>query len=270
MTDVLNYGESEIRTIESGDETWYSVIDVIAILTDSPNPNKYWSVLKTRLASEGSQLTTECSKFKLKAADGKMRSTDCLDRAGIFRLIQSVPSPNAEPFKVWLSEAGAMVMNEQEDPQLIYDRLIQSYTKDGRDPEWINLRIANLATRNLLTRAWDEHGVKKGKEYAYLTDDIHKGTFGLNTREHRAYKDIQKGDGSLRDNLSNMELIFLSLGEEITRQLIEQHNPQGFSQNQVLAKKGGSQAGISRKNLEGRLGIKALNPRKWFGKKKGS
>lgn len=257
MLDVINYLNNDIRTVEISGQIWYSVVDVIAILSESNTPRKYWSDLKSKLKKEGSQVSENIGQFKLEAPDGKMRFTDCLNREGILRLIQSVPSPNAEPFKVWLAETGSQYIEEVENPELVYDRLIESYRQSGRDDEWIKLRLRSLSIRKDLTDTWQERGVI-GAEYALLTDEIHKGVFDLNTREHRAYKNLDKKSGNLRDHMSNMELLFMSLGEEITKQLAEKFDAQGFDQNRDVAKEGGNQAGGSRKRLESKLGIKTI------------
>ena len=255
--DIINFENKEIRTTEQWEETWYSVVDIISVLTESGDSRNYWKVLKSKLKKEGSEVVRDINQFKLKAADGKMRSTDCLNREGVFRLIQSVPSPNAEPFKRWLASTGAMVMEEQESPELIYDRLVNSYKQQGRDKEWIKLRLRSIMIRNDLTDTWKGRGVH-GSDYASLTDEIHKGTFELTTGEHKAYKGLVKKDG-LRDNMSNMELLFLGLGEEITRQLADKMDAQGFDENKEAAIEGGQQAGGSRKRLEAKLGIKTIS-----------
>lgn len=261
--EVVNFDNQDIRTIEQWKETWYSVVDIISVLTDSSDPRNYWKVLKSKLNKEGSELVRDINQFKLEAGDGKMRKTDCLNREGVFRLIQSVPSPNAEPFKRWLSSTGAMVMEEQESPELIYDRLVNSYKNQGRDNEWIKLRLRSIMIRNDLTDTWKDRGVNTS-EYASLTDEIHRGTFDLTTGEHKAYKGLSRQDG-LRDNMSNMELLFLGLGEEITRQLAAKIDAQGYSENKQAAKEGGEQAGGSRRRLEDKLGIKTISSENFKG-----
>lgn len=261
--EVINFDNQAIRTVEKWQETWYSVVDIVSILTESSDPRNYWKVLKSKLNKEGSELVRDINQFKLKAADGKMRNTDCLNREGVFRLIQSVPSPNAEPFKRWLSSTGAMVMEEQESPELIYERLVNSYKSQGRDKEWIKLRLRSIMIRNDLTDTWKGRGVQ-GSDYASLTNEIHKGTFELTTGEHKAYKGLSRQDG-LRDNMSNMELLFLGLGEEITRQLADKMDAQGYDENKKAAKEGGEQAGGSRKRLERKLGIKTISSERFKG-----
>lgn len=254
--EIINFENQDIRPLEQWGETWYSVTDVIAVLTNSADARNYWKVLKSKLKKEGSELVRDINQLKLVAGDGKKRNTDCLNREGLFRLVQSVPSPNAEPFKRWLSSTGAMVMEEQETPELIYDRLVNSYKSQGRDQEWIKLRLRSIMIRNDLTDTWKDRGVH-GSDYASLMDTIHKGTFELTTGEHKANKGLSKRDG-LRDNMSNMELLFLGLGEEITRQLADKMDAQGFDENREAAKEGGVQAGGSRKRLEEKLGIKTI------------
>jgi len=260
--DIINYHGLEIRTIDNYGQTWYSVVDIVEILSNSRDPRSYWKTLKSRLKKEGSQLVTDCYQFKMKAKDGKMRMTDCLNRESVFRLIQSIPSPNAEPFKLWLASVGEQMMNEEENPELIYDRLIEHYRKEGRDDEWIRLRLRSILIRNDLTTTWKNRGVI-GSEYAYLTDEIHRGTFDMSTGEHKAYKGLAKKDG-LRDHLSNMELLFLGLGEEITRQLAERMDAHGFNENMDVAREGGQQAGGSRKRLEDKMGIKTITSKNYL------
>ena len=255
--EILNFENYDIRTIDHLGETWYSVVDIVGALSQSADPGRYWRNLKMRLNEEGSQVVSNCDGLKLRAADGKMRTTDCGSREKILRLVQSIPSPNAEPFKLWLASAGTQQMEEIENPDLLYDRLIESYRQSGRDNEWIKLRLRALSIRKDLTDTWQERGVI-GQEYALLTDEIHKGVFDLNTREHRAFKGLDRKGDNLRDHMSNMELLFISLGEEITRQLAEKFDAQGFNQNRDVAVEGGQQAGGSRKRLEKKLGIKTI------------
>ena len=255
--EIINFENQDIRTIETSGETWYSVIDVIGAITDSTNPSAYWRKLRSRLSSEGSEVVTDCHKLKLEAADGKRYGTDCATRETLLRLIQSVPSPSVEPFKMWLASAGEQNIQETENPELLFDKLIDSYKDKGRDDEWIRLRLRSLSIRNDLTDTWKGRGVR-GSDYALLTDDINKGTFGLTTGEHKAYKGLDR-KGNLRDSMSNLELIFLSLGEELTRTLAERFDAHGFDKNRVAAIEGGRQAGGSRQRLEKQLGIKVVN-----------
>lgn len=255
--ELVNFDNTDIRTIESSGQTWYSVVDIIDALVGSKDPGAYWRQLKKKLRDEGNETVNNFHTFKMEAADGKMRNTDCLTRESVLRLIQSISSPKVEPFKQWLASAGEQNIQETENPELLFDKLIDSYKNKGRDDEWIRLRLRSLSIRNELTDTWKGRGVR-GSDYALLTDDINKGTFGLTTGEHKAYKGLDK-KGNLRDSMSNLELIFLSLGEELTRTLAERFDAQGFDKNRVAAIEGGRQAGGSRQRLEKQLGIKVVN-----------
>lgn len=248
-TSIKLFEEHKVRTSWNGkQEKWYfSVIDVIAILTESKDARKYWSVLKTRLRKEGSQLTTNCSQLKMQSADGKFYNTDVLDTEGILRLVQSVPSPKAEPFKLWLAKVGSERIDEMQDPEQAIDRALKYYLGQGRTPEWINQRLKSIEIRKLLTDEWKRSGVKDF-QYGFLTDIITKEWAGMNTREYKDLKGLQKQ--SLRDNMSNMELVLNMLAEASTTEISKNQNPKTLDENKTVAKKGGSVAKEARKKLE--------------------
>lgn len=234
-------------------EEWYfSIIDILGVLTESDNPRKYWSVLKTRLKNEGNELATNCSQLKMEAADGKMRETDVADMQGIFRIIQSVPSPKAEPFKMWLAEVGKERIDEIIDPELTIDRALDTYLKKGYSREWINQRLQAIQVRKELTDTWQNHGVKAGKEYAILTNEISKAWSGMTTREYKNLKGLKKEN--LRDNMSTLEIVLNMLAEATTTELTKTKNPQGLDENKKVAKDGGSIAGNARKEIEKETG----------------
>ena len=250
----------EIRSIwnKEEEEYFFSVVDVIAVLTESTNPRNYWNMLKRRLTEEGSELYTNCVQLKLKSSkDGKKYLTDTLDTEGIFRLIESVPSPKAEPFKLWLAKLGRQKIDEVFDPSKGIDEMIDFYLKKGYSLEWIEARIKAIIDRKKLTKTWKEHGVKDGVEYAILTNDIYKEWSGMTAKEYKEFKGIRKE--SLRDNMSDLEVILTDLGEAATRELVKEHNPQGLKQNQIIAKMGGSASKAARENIEKNLGKTIIN-----------
>jgi len=240
-------------------EKWYfSIVDVVGVLTESPNPRKYWSVLKTRLKKEGSQLATNCSQLKMQSADGKFYKTDVADTEQLLRLIQSIPSPKAEPFKVWLAKVGYERIEETEDPELAFDRAMETYLKKGYSKNWINQRLKSIEVRKELTDEWEDRGVKKGLEYAILTDEITKAWSGFSTKQYKNFKNLKKEN--LRDNMTNLELVLNMLGEVSTAELSKKHKPETFNQNKLVAKKGGGVAGVARENLEKKLGKNIISP----------
>ena len=244
----------EIRSIwDSEKEDYYfSVVDVIGALTDSPEPRKYWSVLKTRLKKEGSQLTTNCSQLKMMAPDGKMRMRDALDTEGIFRLIESVPSPKAEPFKIWFARLGSERIDEVFDPEKAATRAIEYYRRRGYDDNWIKQRLIGIVDRFKLTDTRKENGIDKSYEYAILTNEIYKEWSGMKANEYKQFKGIRKE--SLRDNMTDVEVALTDLGEVVTRELAKEHKPYGLSQNKKIAKMGGEAAKVARENIEKNLG----------------
>ncbi len=250
----------EIRSIwdtEKGDY-YFSVVDVIGVLTDSKDSSDYWTTLKRRLTNdEGSELPTNCRSLKFKAKDGKMRSTDTLDTNGIFRLIESIPSPKAEPFKLWLANLGSERIDEVFDPELAIKRAIDYYRKRGYSDKWIEARLKGILDRNKLTDIWKDGGVSKDYEYGILTNEIYKEWSGMKASEYKAYKSIRKE--SLRDNMSDIEIALTDLGEIATRELAKQHRPYGLEQNKAIAKMGGNVSKVARDNLEQKLGKSVIS-----------
>lgn len=253
--DVKIFEGSQIRSVWDNErEEWYfSVVDVIGSLTESNNPRDYWYRVKKRMSEEErSELSTICRQLKLKASDGKMRLTDVADMQGIFRIIQSVPSPKAEPFKMWLAEVGKERIDEIIDPELTIDRALEGYARKGYSREWINQRLQAIQVRKELTDTWQDHGVKGGNEYAILTNEISKAWSGMTTREYKDFKGLKKEN--LRDNMSTTELILNMLAETATKDIAEATNPQGLEENKQVAQDGGSIAGDARKSIEARTG----------------
>ena len=253
--DVKMFEGSQIRSVWDNErEEWYfSVVDVIGSLTESNNPRDYWYRVKKRMSEEEkSELSTICRQLKLKAPDGKMRLTDVADMQGIFRIIQSVPSPKAEPFKMWLAEVGKERIDEIIDPELTIDRALEGYARKGYSREWINQRLQAIQVRKELTDTWQDHGVKAGNEYAILTNEISKAWSGMTTREYKDFKGLKKEN--LRDNMSTTELILNMLAETATKDIAEATNPQGLEENKQVAQDGGSIAGDARKSIEDRTG----------------
>ena len=253
--DIKMFEGSQIRSVWDNErEEWYfSVVDVIGSLTESNNPRDYWYRVKKRMSEEEkSELSTICRQLKLKAPDGKMRLTDVADMQGIFRIIQSVPSPKAEPFKMWLAEVGKERIDEIIDPELTIDRALEEYARKGYSREWINQRLQAIQVRKELTDTWQDHGVKAGNEYAILTNEISKAWSGMTTREYKDFKGLKKEN--LRDNMSTTELILNMLAETATKDIAEATNPQGLDENKQVAQDGGSIAGDARKSIEARTG----------------
>ena len=253
--DVKIFEGSQIRSVWDNErEEWYfSVVDVIGSLTESNNPRDYWYRVKKRMSEEEkSELSTICRQLKLKAPDGKMRLTDVADMQGIFRIIQSVPSPKAEPFKMRLAEVGKERIDEIIDPELTIDRALEGYARKGYSREWINQRLQAIQVRKELTDTWQDHGVKTGNEYAILTNEISKAWSGMTTREYKDFKGLKKEN--LRDNMSTTELILNMLAETATKDIAEATNPQGLDENKQVAQDGGSIAGDARKSIEARTG----------------
>ena len=263
--EIINFENKDIRTLESDGQTWYAVVDVISALVGSKDPGAYWRQLKKKLKDEGNETVNNFHAFKIEAADGKMRKTDCLTRESILRLIQSINSPAVEPFKMWLANAGEQNIQETENPNQLIDRLVESYHAQGRSEDWIHARIRALITRKRLTETWKERNVK-GSEYAILTDEIHKGTFDMTTRDHKDHKGLNHKD-SLRENMSDLELVFTTLSETLTREMTERLDAMGFEQNRDVAKEAGAQTGESRKRLEKKTGISVVSKFKWLKKK---
>lgn len=253
--DVKMFEGSQIRSVWDNErEEWYfSVVDVIGSLTESNNPRDYWYRVKKRMSEEErSELSTFCRQLKLKSTDGKSYKTDVADMQGIFRIIQSVPSPKAEPFKMWLAEVGKERIDEIIDPELTIDRALEGYARKGYSREWINQRLQAIQVRKELTDTWQDHGVKAGNEYAILTNEISKAWSGMTTREYKDFKGLKKEN--LRDNMSTTELILNMLAETAIKDIAEATNPQGLDENKQVAQDGGSIAGDARKSIEARTG----------------
>lgn len=254
-TDHLKqYEQRMIRTHwDEAEEKWYfAIVDVIAVLTDSVDPQNYWRVLKKRLRDEGNEPITNCNGLKMLAADGKMRKTDVADVEQLLRLVQSIPSPKAEPFKLWLAQVGSERILETIDPELSIDRALETYVRKGYSREWINQRLQAIQVRKELTDEWQNRGVQKGLEYAILTDEITRAWSGLSTREYKRLKGLKKEN--LRDNMSTTEIVLNMLAETSTTDISREEQPQTFSQNRAVAQKGGEVAGIARRALEERTG----------------
>lgn len=253
--DVKIFEGSQIRSVWDNErEEWYfSIVDVVGSLTESNNPRDYWYRVKKRMSEEErSELSTFCRQLKLKSTDGKSYKTDVADMQGIFRIIQSVPSPKAEPFKMWLAEVGKERIDEIIDPELTIDRALEGYARKGYSREWINQRLQAIQVRKELTDTWQDHGVKAGNEYAILTNEISKAWSGMTTREYKDFKGLKKEN--LRDNMSTTELILNMLAETATKDIAEATNPQGLDENKQVAQDGGSIAGDARKSIEARTG----------------
>ena len=252
--EIKIFEGNQIRSVWDNDkEEWYfSVVDVVGTLIDSKDPGAYWRKLKQRLKEEGSEVVTFCHGLKLKAADGKMRESDVADMQGIFRIIQSVPSPKAEPFKMWLAEVGKERLDEIVDPELTIERALETYLRKGYSREWINQRLQAIQVRKELTDSWQEHGVKEGLEYAILTNEISKAWSGMTTREYKDFKGLKKQN--LRDNMSTTELILNMLAETATKDIANASNPQGLKENKKVAKRGGNVAKVAKETLEQETG----------------
>ncbi len=259
MDSVKLFDNRQIRSVwNDKDESWYfSIVDVVKALTDSPNPRKYWSVLKTRLKKEGSQLATNCSQLKMQSADGKFYKTDVASTEQLLRLIQSIPSPKAEPFKLWLAQTGYERIEEIQDPELSIDRAMENYLKLGYSKEWINQRLKSIEVRKELTDEWEQRGVKKGQEYATLTDIISKAWSGKTVKQYKKHKGLKKEN--LRDNMTNLELVLNMLAEASTTEISKEKKPKSFEDNKTVALQGGTIAGNTRKEIEAKTGKKVVS-----------
>lgn len=256
MEDQISksFENSFIRTAwnETEEEWYFSVVDVVGVLTESPNPNNYWKVLKNRLKKEGSQLVTNCNQLKMQSSDGKFYKTDCMNTEQLLRLIQSIPSKKAEPFKMWLARVGRERIEETIDPEQTIDRALETYAKKGYTREWINQRLQAIQVRKELTDEWEQRGVKKGVEYAILTDEITKAWSGMTTRAYKNHKGLTKQN--LRDNMTTTEIILNMLAETAAKNISQAENPETFEENQSVERRGGRIAGNARKELEAEIG----------------
>ena len=254
--EIKLFEGNQIRSIWDNErEEWYfSIVDIVGVLTESENPRRYWSDLKRKMKDEEGavQLYENIVQLKMKATDGKMRSTDVADMQGVFRIIQSVPSPKAEPFKMWLAEVGKERIDEIIDPELTIDRALATYLQKGYTREWINQRLQAIQVRKELTDTWQDHGVKVGKEYAILTNEITKAWSGMTTRQYKDYKGLKRQN--LRDNMTTTEIILNMLAEAATKDIANATHPQGLEENKKVAKDGGSIAGNARREIEERTG----------------
>lgn len=254
------FEEKQVRTVwDAEQEKWYvSIVDVIAVLTDSIDPNAYWRKLKQRLKAEGNETVTNCHGLKMKAADGKMRLTDVADTEQLFRLIQSIPSPKAEPFKLWLAQVASERLDEMQDPELSIDRALEQYLKLGYSENWINQRLKSIEIRKELTDEWKSRGLKEGQQFATLTDIITKAWAGKTTKEYKVFKGLKKEN--LRDNMTNTELILNMLAEASTKDISQATNPKDFEESKKVAQQGGNVAKVALKELESKTGKKVVSP----------
>ena len=258
------FEDRPIRTAwdETQEEWYFSIVDVVAVLTDQPDyqaARNYWKVTKKRLKDEGNEAVTACNQLKMTASDGKKRLTDVADTEQLLRIIQSIPSPKAEPFKLWLAQVGRERIEETIDPELTIDRALETYLKKGYSREWINQRLQAIQVRKELTDEWDARGVQKGVEYAILTDEISRAWSGMSTRQYKNLKGLKKEN--LRDNMTTLELVLNMLAEATTTEISKQKAPSTFSENMAVAREGGEAAGIARKAVEERTGVPVITPK---------
>lgn len=271
MSNIKLFESKQIRSHwDAEQEIWFfSVIDVIEVLTDSPRPRKYWNALKTKLKQEGSELSQNMGQLKMQSADGKFYLTDVADTEQVFRLIQSIPSPKAEPFKQWLAKVGYERIEETENPELTIDRAMQTYLQKGYSKEWVNQRLKSIEVRKELTDEWEQRGVKKGQEFASLTDIITQAWSGKTVKQYKKLKDLKKEN--LRDHMTNLELVLNMLAEATTTEISKERKPKTLEENKIIAKQGGTIAGNTRKQIEEKSGkkiVSKLNAKKIVNKKK--
>ena len=259
---IVLFQEKNIRRIEHNGEWWFSVVDVIAVLTDSSQPQRYWADMKKRSSKESNQSFAFCEQLKMKAADGKNYKTESANREGLLRIVMSIPSPKAESFRLWLAQIGNQHIEEIENPELGIERIREIYLAKGYTEEWVNTRLKTMDIRKQLTDEWQQRGVKEGQEYAILTSEIAKATFGLTPNEHAKYKGLEKQN--LRDHMTNLELIFTMLGEEMTRSIAIDDDAKGFQENHEAAVRGGTIAGNARKNVEKERGKPVVSPQNYL------
>jgi len=257
-TAIKLFNDKQIRTHwDDEQEKWYfSIVDVVGALSESIDPQSYWRKLKQRLKEEGNETVTNCHGLKMKAADGKMRLTDVADTEQLFRIIQSVPSPKAEPFKIWLARVGSDRIDEIEDPEIGIDRLMETYLRKGYSKAWINQRLKSIEVRKELTDEWEKRGVQKGQEYAILTDEITKAWSGYSTKQYKNFKDLKKEN--LRDHMTNLELVLNMLAEATTSEISKEKHPKSFEDSRIIAKQGGTIAGNTRREIEEKTGKKVV------------
>ena len=262
QNEIQLFDGKQVRYVwdEKQEKYFFSIVDVIQVLTDSENPRKYWSVLKTRLKQEGSELATDCSQLKMPSRDGKNYLTDVADTEHVFRLIQSIPSKKAEPFKLWFAALGQERMNQLQDPELSIEQAIKDYRRLGYSETWINQRIKTIEIRKGLTDEWQRCGMKEEHDYAILTDIISQAWSGMTTREYKKYKGLRKEN--LRDNMTNVELMLNGLAEAAATELSRRENPKGFVQNANIAQRGGDVAHVARERLEQELGDTVISDKR--------
>ena len=262
LQQIKLFEDSKIRSVwDEKEEQWYfSVVDVVAVLTESVNPRDYWFKMKKRVhAEDGIELSTICRQLKMQSSDGKFYNTDAANVKALLRIIQSIPSPKAEPFKQWLAQVGYERILEIENPELAQERMKELYEKKGYPKDWIDKRLRGIAIRQNLTDEWKERGITKEKDYAILTAEISKATFGLTPSEYKAVKGLAKKNQNLRDHMTDLELIFTMLGERVTTEISQQEKPDSFDENKEVARRGGNVAGIARKETEKELGHSVIS-----------
>jgi hypothetical protein len=264
-TAIKLFESKQVRSVwDSEEEKWYfSITDIIEVLTGTDRPRKYWSDLKSKLRKEGSELSEKIGQLKMSAEDGKMRVTDVAETEQIFRLIQTIPSPKVEPFKLWLAKVGSERIDEIEDPEKGIDRMMETYLRKGYSKEWINQRLKSIEVRKDLTDEWENRGVQKGQEFAILTDEITKAWSGFSTKQFKAFKDLKKEN--LRDHMTNLELVLNMLAEATTTEISKEKNPKTFEDSRIIAKQGGTIAGNTRREIEEKTGknvVTKLNAKK--------
>ena len=256
---LITFQNQRIRRIWHEDQWWFSVVDVVAVLTESKDAGAYWRKLKQRLKAEGSEVVTNCHALKLEAPDGKKYATDCANTEIMFRIIQSIPSKNAEPFKRWLAKVGYERIQEIEDPELAQERMKNIYEQKGYSKDWIDKRLRGIAIRQNLTDEWKERGVEHEKDFAILTAEISRATFGMTPSEYKKHKSLTKSNQNLRDHMTDFELIFTMLSEKVTTEISKQEEPDSFDKNKQVAKRGGNVAKNARINTEKELGRSVIS-----------
>ncbi len=258
MSNLILFEDKKVRRVWHNEKWYFSVIDICEILTGTDRPRKYWSDLKKKLIFEGSEVSEKIGQLKMQSTDGKMRKTDCADAEVMLRIIQSIPSPKAEPFKRWLAKVGYERLEEIENPELATRRIRETYKLKGYSDEWIEKRMRGIAVRDELTDEWKKRGVKEQREYAILTAEISKATFGMTPAEYKKFKEIDRPTENLRDHMTDLELIFTMLGEASTTEIARNRDAKGFVENKEAAVEGGTVAGSARKDLENRTGKKVV------------
>ncbi|MBR4840637.1 MAG: Bro-N domain-containing protein [Paludibacteraceae bacterium] len=266
MSNIKLFQDKKIRAYhdEIRDQWYFSIVDTIAVLTDSSIPKRYWSDLKKKLIKEGFQLYEKIVQLKFEAADGKKYATDCAETSNLLRIIQSIPSPKAEPFKQWLAQVGYERMLEIENPELAQERMKELYEQKGYPKDWIDKRLRGIAIRQNLTDEWKRRGITEERDYAILTAEISKATFGMTPSEYKEFKGLTQKNQNLRDHMDDLELIFTMLGERVTTEISQKENPDTFQESKKIAKRGGSVAGVARKETEKELGRSVSTPNNYL------